>query len=110
MFCLRSSYKFSLDLYLKIYTINSVKNIVCAAMKMDDRMIILGIRHYSPDMRAVLLRLYGTGYHHRVKEQGFVDQYGKFHTREEAWIVAAFAGQIKKVVSTPGTLYSENLY
>ena len=43
-------------------------------------------------------------------EQGFVDQYGRFYTREEAWVIAEKNGQIKNHVSTPGTLYSECLY
>lgn len=95
--------------------------IVCSAMKMDDGHIILGVRHFSPDMRATLQRIYGTGfkllgnwinkpYHLRVVEQGFVDQYGTFYDRGTAWAVARAAGQIRQMVSGAGTLYSENLY
>ena len=44
-------------------------------------------------------------------EQGFVDQFGVFLTREEAWDVASKAGQIvRRVGGDGGCLYSENLY
>lgn len=84
--------------------------IVSAAMLMDDGLIVPGVRHYSPDMRAVLHRIYGDGYHLREVEQGFIDTTGTFLTREEAWQRAEQTGQILHRVSTPGTLFSENLY
>lgn len=84
--------------------------IVCAAMKMNDGFVVVGIRHYSPEMRKVLNRLYGPAYKRRVEEQGFVDQFGNFLTREDAWKVAEDKGQIRRQVSAPGTLFSENLY
>ena len=47
-------------------------------------------------------------------EQGFVDRFGKFHNREEAWKIAEPAGQIRRRVGgdtiNGGTLFSENLY
>lgn len=42
--------------------------------------------------------------------QGFIDQYGKFYDREEAWCVAEKNGQIIRDCGCPGELYSENLY
>lgn len=84
--------------------------LVSAAMLMDDGLIVAGVRHFSPDMRATLHRIYGDGYHRRVKEQGFIDSRGKFLDRSAAWKRAETTGQIRKQVSTPGTLYSENLY
>ena len=85
--------------------------IVAAAMRMKDSSIVVGIRHFSPDMRAIMKRAYGEkDYHLQVAEQGFVDQYGAFYDREAAWIVAEREGQIREQVSVPGTLYSENLY
>lgn len=97
------------------------RRIVSAAMLMHDGAIITGIRHFSPEMRATLKRCYGAGlrifgrwwikpYHLHVKEQGFVDQFGVFLNREDAWVVAEQAGQILRRVATPGELYSENLY
>lgn len=84
--------------------------IVCAAMLMRDGLIVTGVRHYSPDMRATLFRLYGEGYHKGVKEDGFIDSQGAFLSRAEGWTRAEATGQIRRQVSTPGTLYSENLY
>lgn len=90
-------------------------------MLMDDGLIVPGVRHFSPDMRAVLARIYGKGirlfggwlkkpYHLRVKEQGFIDTHGTFLNREDAWKRAELTGQIRDHVSTPGTLYSESIY
>jgi hypothetical protein len=84
--------------------------IVCAAMLMDDGLIVPGVRHYSPEMRKVLKRIYGVDYHFREVQQGFIDQNGLFLDRETAWKIAAENGQILKVLSKPGTLFSENLY
>lgn len=84
--------------------------LVSAAMLMKDGLIVPGVRHYSPDMRAVLRRIYGEGYHLQVKEQGFIDTKGNFVGREEGWKRAEALGQIRRHVSSPGTLYSENLY
>ncbi len=88
--------------------------IVCAAMLMDDGNIIMGTRHFSPDMRAIMKLIYGEYYHMRVRQQGFIDQKGIFLTRTEAWKVAEAAGQIRRRVGNDhvdgGTLYSENLY
>ena len=84
--------------------------IVCAAMLMDDGVIVAGVRHYSPEMRVVLRKMYGDKYKHSVVDQGFIDTMGKFLNRKDAWNVATVNNQIIRVVSTPGTLYSENLY
>jgi hypothetical protein len=84
--------------------------VVCAAMLMEDGHVITGVRHFSPDMRATMHLAYGKGYHLKVEEQGFIDNMGKFMSREEAWNLATETGQIRKEVSSPGTLYSENLY
>lgn len=97
------------------------ERIVSAAMLMDDGAIVPGVRHYSPEMRAVLRRSYGDGisifgkwlikpYHLRVVEQGFITNQGRFLSREEAWEVASTQKQILRNVSAAGTLYSENLY
>ena len=45
-------------------------------------------------------------------EQGFIDNFGNFLTREEAWLVAKAAGQVIKVCGGNGSgkLFSENLY
>jgi hypothetical protein len=93
--------------------------IVCAAMKMNGN-IITGIRHFSPEMRITLKRIYGSGlrfmgiwfvkpYHLRVEEQGFVDQFGNFYNRKDALIIAKGNNQvIGRIINDE--LYSENLY
>lgn len=109
--------------------------IVCAAMLMDDGHIVTGVRHFSPDMRATMARLYGKGlrifnkwwlkpYHMHVVKQGFIDNMGQFHDRESAAKIADARGQImlfdpagsghriqQKAGTWPDmTLFSENLY
>ncbi len=97
--------------------------IVCAAMLMNDGQVILGIRHYSPEMRVTLRRIYGRGlrlfgrwvikpYHLKVKEEGFIDQFGKFYNREDALTIALENNQIirDKDKLDSGELFSENLY
>jgi hypothetical protein len=97
--------------------------IVSAAMLMKNGDIVVGIRHFSPEMRSIMLKAYGEGYHLQVKIQGFVDQYGTFYDRKEAWKIADKMGQIRRPTGwegfdTPrpanigdeGILFSENLY
>lgn len=93
-------------------------------MLMEDGLIVPGVRHFSPEMRIVLHRIYGEGYHKRVKEQGFIDTRGNFLSRNDAWIRADIHGQIclydpsgkGRLIPQPanqGTvsmLFSENLY
>lgn len=88
----------------------SAYRIVSAAMRMQDGLIVPGVRHFSPDMRAVLHRIYGDRYHLRVKQQGFVDTHGNFLGREEALERANQTGQILRDCGTTGELFSENLY
>jgi len=50
------------------------------------------------------------------EEQGFIDQYGNFLTRKEAWVIAKRQNQIMRYVgnqsseSVDDILWSENLY
>lgn len=94
--------------------------IVSAAMLMDDGLVVPGVRHFSPDMRAVLRRMYGSGikvfgvwirkpYHLRVCQQGFVDSSGRFLNRREARKVALECGQVD-ILESSSFLYSEDLY
>lgn len=79
-------------------------------MKMKDGLIVPGARHFSPDMREVLKRIYGVDYHLKVETQGFMDQRGAFLTREEALPLARANGQIRREVGNGGQLFSEHLY
>ncbi len=74
-------------------------------------MIVVGPRHYDATMREIILNLKEDKDWSKA-EQGFIDQFGIFMGREEAWDVAEKADQIK--FRKPGMmgpkLYSENLY
>lgn len=84
-------------------------NLVCGGP--SDGLIVLGVRHYCPVMRAQIQAMNLVG----VKMiQGFVDNRGTWYSRQAAWVVAEAAGQIYRRcggdASDGGTLYSENLY
>lgn len=87
------------------------RRVVCAAMKMDDGMLITGVRHFSPDMRATMLRVYGKGYQFRVVEQGFIDNRYTFLSRADALILAKKQRQIiRRCGGDLKILFSDNLY
>lgn len=89
------------------------KRIVCAANRTHDGIVVLGIRHYDAFMRQQFISMEGFD-RRAVMEQGFVDQFGKFYSRTDAWKIAEAAGQIRLRCGgddrNGGTLYSENLY
>lgn len=94
-----------------------MRRVVCAAIRAADGALMLGIRHYSPDMHdQIIERVNGARFKHRHDEnQGFVDQHGVYMTREEAYQVAQAAGQIisQKACGlglNGPKLYSEGLY
>lgn len=82
--------------------------VVCAACRHPGSgRIIAGPRHWDKVMREHL----HPADRPMTWEQGFIDQFGLFLTREEAWAVAVGKGQIRRQIDTPpGTLYSEHLY
>lgn len=94
------------------------RRIVCAAIRAADGEVLLGIRHYSMDMhRQIEQRKDGKKFTHRHDEdQGFVDQWGVYMTRTEAFLVAQAAGQPINVgacgqrLDAGTALYSEGLY
>lgn len=89
-----------------------IRFVVCAAIRSTvTGRVLCGARHYDSIMREHASN--GTELHHEWQgsEQGFVDQFGKFMTREEAWLVAESANQIKHHFGgKPGRLFSEHLY
>ena len=92
-----------------------MRRVVCAAIRDEHGELLIGVRHFSPDMRKTMSYMQDFGQRFkREHTQGFVDQFGKFMDRQEAWKVANEAGQIYRRVggdeSKGGTLYSENLY
>ncbi len=87
-----------------------IRYVVCAALRVDET-IVVGPRHYDATMRETILNLKENKDWSKA-EQGFVDQFGIFMNRKEAWHVAEKASQIR--FRKPGMmgpkLYSENLY
>ena len=82
--------------------------IVCAANKLNSGLIVCGARHHDQIMNDQILLAKDT---HIGEKQGFIDQRGKWWSREDALIIAKSNGQIRR--SVPGDdreLFSENLY
>jgi hypothetical protein len=94
-----------------------LRRVVCAAIRKGD-VLLTGPRHYDGVMRRQLDVMGRTSLSGGDGEQGFIDQWGNFMTREEAWWVAVARNQILRYVGnqTPESrregaeLYSENLY
>jgi hypothetical protein len=94
-----------------------MRRVVCAAIRAGDGTLMLGIRHYSKDMHDQLeQRMDGFKFRNRLDEdQGFVDQWGAWMSREEAYEVARQSGGIRNHSSVGEglnglKLYSEALY
>ena len=94
-----------------------MRRVVCAAIRASDGDVLLGVRHYSLDMhKQIDARHDGNKFKHRHDpDQGFVDQYGVYMTREEAYQVAEESEQIKYPDACGAgldgkKLYSEGLY
>lgn len=93
------------------------RRVVAAAIRAADGSVLIGIRHYSRDMHAQIQhRKDGQKFVRRHDpDQGFVDQFGVYMTREEAYRVALAAGQIirpdlcGRALDGP-KLYSEGIY
>ena len=81
--------------------------IVCAALQFPDGLIICGTRHFDPIMRELIKRL-------EVLPQlaicGFVDQFGRFYTRAEAYKIAVNCGQIVFDATGKKELQSIDIY
>lgn len=95
------------------------RRIVSAAnrfrLKTGGFIVVPGARHYSPDMAAVidLLEEQLDTRHVYDEDQGFIDQWGEYHTRKEALVIATYAGQINTIRQKGAPydiLFSEDLY
>lgn len=104
-------------------TLNLTRRVVCAANKIKATgLIVCGARHYDSVMHPILALTKSSKdglYCNSDIEQGFINTWGEFLTREEAWLVAWTNDQIIRLVGNQksedlgvyGTeLYSENLY
>lgn len=89
------------------------RRVVCAAIRAENGDVIVGIRHYSQDMHyQIRNRLDGHRFENRFDDdQGFVNTWGEYLTRKQAYLVALANGQIIRPEACPGgVLYSEGLY
>lgn len=89
-----------------------VRLVVCAANRSLDEdkpeIIVTGARHFDKIMRGIISNL---KYDYKRWEQGFIDQYGTFLTRDEALeLVKENKQALVRKWSEYDTLYSENLY
>lgn len=95
-------------------TNNLARRVVCAAVRAENGDVIVGIRHYSTDMRnQIRNRPDGHRFENRFgDDQGFVNTWGEYLTREEALVVAIHNGQIFRgtAFTEQGKLDSEALY
>lgn len=76
-------------------------------------LVVPCVRHYSKEHHLILEHLPLVTNHVVDDNQGFIDQYSNYWTREEALIIASHAGQINTVKekSFPKhLLFSEDLY
>jgi hypothetical protein len=82
--------------------------VVCAACRMGDH-IVLGARHFDERMREQMDR---TSCNWKLAEQGFIDQFGAFLSREEAMNIVKSSGQPFDIERNRGDkiLFSEGLY
>lgn len=86
------------------------RRVVSAALLYGKNNIVCSPRHFDEICHSQLSRFnYFNG---KTPVQGFVDQYGQFMDRKEAWKVALESNQIIRICggNEEGVLYSENLY
>jgi hypothetical protein len=82
--------------------------VVCAAVKLQSGLIVCSARHFDEVMRA---QIRAAGENHTGAEQGFIDQYGTFMSREAALEAARENGQrVRRCGGDNKQLFSENLY
>lgn len=83
--------------------------IVCAANKLPSGVILCGARHWDSVMCAQADAMGVTG---GDEEQGFINQFGEFKTRDEAMEVVRKNGQPFDIDRNGGDrhLFSEGLY
>lgn len=87
--------------------------IVCAALRGRDGTILCGARHYDGVMHSQIKHMSMPDQFLRLSgdNQGFIDNFGEYFTRKEAFIIAQDADQLRGDKHTPkDILFSEDLY
>lgn len=84
--------------------------IVCAAIRSVAGDVITSARHYDQNMHKLIRMMKDPEVFYHQCDQGFIDQFGKFYTREEAYILAKKNNQIIRDCDVEDELYSEHLY
>ena len=92
--------------------------IVAAACRIvqDHKYLFVSARHFDQPMHLMIDNSKVRDEHpgDREYDQGFIDQWGNYWNRTEAWKIAKANNQIRRRcggdTSNGGTLYSENLY
>ena len=82
--------------------------IVSAANRYNNRVVVCGARHFDMVMHSVLEAV--PSWRKIREEQGFIDNRGVFHTREEALVIAKAADQLVGKHQPYSQLFSEDLY
>lgn len=84
-------------------------DVVCAATRMPGGEVIASARHHDVVFKTVARKL---GYPPPFTgEQGFIDQFGAFLNRREAWFVACeLRRRPLRDIGSTGRLFSEHLY
>jgi plasmid maintenance system killer protein len=103
-------------------TIDLTRRVVCAANRAED-ILLVGPRHWDSTMHtqydALEMFIEGDMPSRESFEQGFINTWGEFLTRKQAWVVASNNNQIIRFVGSQTVeslkdsetkLYSENLY
>ncbi len=87
------------------------RRVVCAAIQNNLGHIICSARHFDRLMHRQIDMNHCANELWKVADQGFIDQFGVFMTREDALVVALAANQrIRRCGGDEKRLYSENLY
>lgn len=99
-----------------------ITRVACAAVKYTvkstgQEIVFPGVRHYSPDMFCHIAAYVAAGLMPTLdspdleEHQGFLDAYGRYLSRAQAWVAAERSNQILPNRTGPaGILFSEDLY
>lgn len=92
----------------------TLPRVVCAAIRKTfpdkSEVLIIGPRHFDMVMHCTIRCLCANPRDMADAEQGFIDQWGNFLTREQAWVIAQERGQFIGEPTHPSSLFSEDLY